>query len=94
MAIDPICGMQVEETTRLNSEYDGVIYYFCSKNCQQHYQIQHLAALLISNEKHSNINTNDSASHGCCDPESELGGKNTTTKLVVAAKSHKYFCPM
>ncbi|MAC56560.1 MAG: hypothetical protein CME31_28860 [Gimesia sp.] len=25
MAIDPICGMLVEETTRLNSEYDGAI---------------------------------------------------------------------
>jgi YHS domain-containing protein len=36
MAIDPICGMTVEEkTAQLTSEYDGQTYYFCSPGCKR-----------------------------------------------------------
>ena len=35
MAIDPICGMTVDETTTLQVERDGQIFYFCSDRCRQ-----------------------------------------------------------
>lgn len=34
MAIDPVCGMEVAETSALQAERDGQIYYFCSSGCQ------------------------------------------------------------
>lgn len=35
MAIDPICGMTVEESSALHAERDGQIFYFCSDHCRQ-----------------------------------------------------------
>ena len=34
MAIDPICHMEVDETTALATERDGVKFYFCSEHCR------------------------------------------------------------
>lgn len=34
MAIDPICGMQVEETRGLSAEDAGTVIYFCSETCR------------------------------------------------------------
>lgn len=34
MAIDPICGMEVDETKALKAERDGVTHYFCSEHCR------------------------------------------------------------
>src|SRR3984957_5649761 len=35
MAIDPICGMNVDEATARRVERDGQTSYFCSENCRQ-----------------------------------------------------------
>jgi YHS domain-containing protein len=36
MAIDPVCGMEVEEATAAaTSEYEGQTYYFCAPGCKQ-----------------------------------------------------------
>ncbi|MCA1553101.1 MAG: YHS domain-containing protein [Chloroflexi bacterium] len=36
MAEDPVCGMDVDETTTtLKSEYKGQTYYFCSPGCKR-----------------------------------------------------------
>ena len=35
MAIDPICGMTVDEASALHAERDGQIFYFCSDSCRQ-----------------------------------------------------------
>jgi len=36
MAMDPICGMTVNENTaQLKSEFDGQTYYFCSPGCKR-----------------------------------------------------------
>ncbi len=35
MAIDPICGMTVDETTDLRAERDGETFYFCHEGCRQ-----------------------------------------------------------
>jgi YHS domain-containing protein len=35
MAIDPVCGMEVDEkTAKWKSEYDGKTYYFCAPGCK------------------------------------------------------------
>jgi Cu+-exporting ATPase len=39
MAIDPVCGMEVdEEVAAGHSEYDGKDFYFCSIACQQKFE--------------------------------------------------------
>src|SRR4030042_2852616 len=35
MAIDPICGMTVDEATALRAERDGQMFYFCGDHCRQ-----------------------------------------------------------
>ena len=35
MAIDPICGMTVDETSALHAERDGKTFYFCSDSCRK-----------------------------------------------------------
>lgn len=36
MAIDPVCGMEVNEGAAAGkSEYRGVTYYFCSPGCKR-----------------------------------------------------------
>ncbi len=34
MAIDPICGMEVDERTALSVEHEGKTYYFCNPSCR------------------------------------------------------------
>ena len=42
MAIDPICGMQVDPgTARFSLEHDGEPVYFCSAGCQSQYARRH-----------------------------------------------------
>jgi Cu+-exporting ATPase len=31
---DPVCRMEVDASTDLKFEYDGVTYYFCSRGCR------------------------------------------------------------
>ncbi|MBI3841137.1 MAG: YHS domain-containing protein [Thaumarchaeota archaeon] len=34
MAIDPVCGMTVDEkSARFRSDYSGKTYFFCSQGC-------------------------------------------------------------
>ena len=35
MAIDPVCGMEVEDKTAVaKSDYKGTTYFFCAKACK------------------------------------------------------------
>ncbi len=34
MATDPICGMDVDESAPLKTEFEGKTYYFCSTVCK------------------------------------------------------------
>ncbi len=39
MAIDPVCGMEVDpETAEYRSAYKGKDYYFCSFDCKQQFE--------------------------------------------------------
>jgi Cu+-exporting ATPase len=46
MAIDPICGMEVDEKTALSVEHEGKTYYFCSPGCRDKFLAQ--KGLLLS----------------------------------------------
>ncbi|QKR01071.1 YHS domain-containing protein [Metallosphaera tengchongensis] len=32
--MDPVCGMEVKETSKFKSMYKGKVYYFCSHHCK------------------------------------------------------------
>lgn len=39
MAIDPVCGMEVDEKTAPQSIlHDGDRYYFCSNDCKEEFE--------------------------------------------------------
>jgi YHS domain-containing protein len=39
MAIDPVCGMEVDENNPpAKTTYDTAIYYFCSQNCRNMFE--------------------------------------------------------
>jgi Cu+-exporting ATPase len=39
IAIDPVCGMEVDTTTStLSLEHDGTTYWFCGKGCLLDFQ--------------------------------------------------------
>jgi YHS domain-containing protein len=39
MAIDPVCGMDVNENNApAKTEYNDVTYYFCSQNCRDEFE--------------------------------------------------------
>jgi YHS domain-containing protein len=39
IAIDPVCGMEVDATTStLSLDYEGNTYWFCSKGCMLDFQ--------------------------------------------------------
>jgi P-type Cu+ transporter len=39
MAIDPVCGMEVDDrSTKDRVTHEGTTYYFCSKDCKDEFQ--------------------------------------------------------
>ena len=39
MAIDPVCGMEVDErTTEDKTMHQGTTYYFCSEDCKDEFE--------------------------------------------------------
>lgn len=39
MAVDPVCGMDVDEkTAQWTSEYQGKTYYFCAPGCKASFE--------------------------------------------------------
>ncbi len=37
MAKDPVCGMQVSESTQFKSEHVGQTFHFCSQGCKSNF---------------------------------------------------------
>ena len=39
MAIDPVCGMTVDEkTAKFKTDYKGTAYYFCAPGCKKAFE--------------------------------------------------------
>ncbi len=68
MAIDPICHMEVNESTGLTEEKDGEMFYFCSEHCRQKF-------LNESAEK-----PQEQAGKSCCQHEGQTAAPRGTTK--------------
>lgn len=52
MAIDPICGMTVDEATARNAKRDGHTFYFCSEHCRQKFQAGDLQSVVRHAHSH------------------------------------------
>ncbi len=37
MAVDPVCGTTVDQSTSLFSDFEGQHYYFCSEDCKREF---------------------------------------------------------
>ncbi len=81
MAIDPICGMTVNETTARSAERDGQTYYFCGESCRQKF----LSA------PPANKPAPTSSSCGCCH-DSQAAPK--PSESVSPKPTTAYYCPM
>jgi Cu+-exporting ATPase len=83
MAIDPICGMTVDESSPLCAERDGQTYYFCSEHCRRKFIGQSEPAELVSLTPISA----SGARHG--DIHHDHGAATTSPSAAA-----KYDCPM
>jgi P-type Cu+ transporter len=86
MAIDPVCGMQVDEQSAISAEREGRTFYFCCEHCRQKFLAQDANPDLVSLGKAA---APDDA--GCC--HADRGEKKAKNKSA-AARSARYFCPM
>ncbi len=85
MAIDPICGMMVDESSPLRAERDGQTFYFCSEHCRKKFAGQAHQNLL-------EIGSGTPAHHDRSQHDhSHLDHAAATVKPAAATN---YFCPM
>ncbi len=96
MAIDPICGMTVDEATSLHAERDGQTSYFCSEHCRTKFLSDERPAKedggccggkdnAVTQEGHDH-GGHHSGKPSCC------GGNDQAT--VKHSPASKYYCPM
>src|SRR6516162_2709619 len=78
MAIDPICHMEVDETTALHAEKDGKTYYFCCEHCRQKF---------LSPAQPVLLSLGGVRSTGARERESAPAHEHS-------APAHSYICPM
>lgn len=98
MAIDPICHMEVDESTSLTSERFGKTYYFCSSHCRDTFLKKSNSNSL---EGSSSEETPQKAASCCQSPppkkhqeSSCCGHTHTATEDVKPSSGAAYFCPM
>ena len=60
MAIDPICGMEVDEKTGLRLEHEGETYYFCSPVCRDKFLAEKSGLAPSPDEETSSQESEDS----------------------------------
>ncbi len=85
MAIDPVCGMTVDDKTAISVEKDGQTWYFCCDHCRQTF-------LTDSSESgHDQLVTLGGGSGSCC--HGEKSGSNDS-RAQRRQSSAKYICPM
>lgn len=78
MAIDPICGMTVDEASALSAERDGKTVYFCSDDCREKFLGQ------PAETKEGEIAGADPDSH----PSASASGKGSTTNPIYTCPMH------
>jgi len=110
MAIDPICGMTVDEATGRSAERDGQTVYFCSEHCRQKFlggQSREKSNTAADHEGHSQTPTSEgkaSAAYTCpMHPEVQSDKPGSCPKCGMALERSRpaaptsktiYTCPM
>jgi Cu+-exporting ATPase len=90
MAIDPVCGMTVDEATAPSAERAGETFYFCCDHCRQKF----LTEIHSPNLPESSCcggNAESTTAIGDCCSSNNHGRGDATVRPSSAAK---YFCPM
>jgi Cu+-exporting ATPase len=87
MAIDPICGMTVAESSPLQAERDGQTYYFCSEHCRTkfNHQTEAMRSSSVEHSKHGGAGRHMHHDHG---------HRPEPLATVMPSAAAKYFCPM
>src|SRR5688572_31962248 len=93
MAIDPICGMTVDETSPLRAERDGQTFYFCSEHCRRTFvgQAQRNQSEIGSEKLTRHDHSHHDHSHHDHSHHDHSHHAAATAQPAAAAK---YFCPM
>src|SRR5437016_2327805 len=86
MAIDPICGMTVDEAKALHAERTGQTFYFCSEHCRKKFLAETPPAIRAESSCSSAKAESTPVNDECSGNHEDAAGK----PAVVA----KYFCPM
>jgi Cu+-exporting ATPase len=106
MAIDPICGMTVDEATALRAERDGETSYFCSEHCRKELLSNNAPAKTVADCCGGSTAKPASDSGDCCGdksdhndhaPDHEHHGdshQDHDHTAVTPSAAAKYFCPM
>ncbi|WP_339731580.1 heavy metal translocating P-type ATPase [uncultured Gimesia sp.] len=91
-AIDPICHMEVDESTALQETVDNQTWYFCSPSCRDKFLAQHADGK--APEKNAGKKTEQKS--GCCGHgSSDHAGHHEQKKTEVNAPAGTiYSCPM
>lgn len=92
---DPVCGMSVQQSESLRSEFEGKPYFFCSKGCQGKFEANPGSVLTARAEKETakSIGMGGTASegHSCCGGN---GGSSTKSNEIPTDPKTIYTCPM
>ncbi|MBT4865073.1 MAG: heavy metal translocating P-type ATPase [Planctomycetaceae bacterium] len=80
MAIDPICGMEVDESSTITAKRDGETFYFCCPMCREKFLNPEAAS--------------GAGCHAAMEPSVvQLGGMGSVASPAKQVAG-KYFCPM
>ena len=83
MAIDPICGMTVDEANAISTDRDGTTYFFCCEHCRDKFLGQPpVVSLSISAPS---ALTSTATTSPCC---------SESTSQVSPPATAAYYCPM
>ncbi len=88
MAIDPVCGMQVDEASSLKTERDGETHYFCSEKCQKTFLTKNQTTGPDCHQE----KTDGAAVPSCC--QTSGGSDTSAANSSTASSAGKYICPM
>jgi len=92
-AIDPICHMEVDESTALQETVDNQTWYFCSQSCRSKFLAQHAAEEKSPAQKPAQKPEQKSS---CChgDGGGHAGHQAHEKTAVAAPAGTIYSCPM
>ena len=104
MAIDPICGMTVDESSPRREERDGQLFYFCSDRCQQQFRSGGASTGLTGNTRSEKLQSRarffcpmcpgvESDKPGDC-PKCGMALERNPSWVASSPASAIYTCPM